>query len=370
MLNELDPRYFYSRKLALRWIRANGGKHKKLAGKMGITPEMLSRYLSEKEPLYKPVPSRRAMMEILQVILQVCQISVMEGVPIHTELKSQLEEAFRPVVFWPLDDDGLQVMGLWTAHIVNQEIERTMKRSHESPVFLNAGGPTLLECAGRLGRGGVSHWPSISVGALNEAEWDDDRQERGAGRIAQYLSQNLRSPLLSRAGFETVSDRPGVALLSGGGECGFPCQWLRAKRIRVPSHLVGDFNYHLLLPDGNELDDQKIAKALRPFRYCGSLVELHGQLKNKTVVLALSDSRHHDPRDNPPPGSTKARLARACLAAGLANIVVLPVALAKKLLDFEGNAFHTMDEIPNGLLVPLGDRPPTPNQPMKLTEPA
>jgi hypothetical protein len=54
-------------------------------------------------------------------------------------------------------------------------------------------------------------------------------------------------------------------------------------------------------------------------------------LTDKTVILTLSDAQYRDPRDNPPPGSTKAPLLRACLATSVADVVVLDAKLARRI---------------------------------------
>ena len=317
-----------ARKLAFNWLQQPGHTQDRLAEAVRKKQSDISRFLNRPEELG---PSRRH--AIAESVMKVCSVSRWGPVSLDLLSKTRLEARFSGVQFWPVDDDVAEVIGLVAASLVQEKMEQLTGCSDSRPVLLTSGGPTVQECVTRLRAPDMRAWSSVAVGPLNGAKWSDARRRRrGAEPMSEAIGIRFNSHLLDRAGVESTANRPGVALLSGGGSGGFAAQWLTRNHVAVPHEFVGDLNFCPLVADGSEVDDRRISSALLPLRYWPNLREMRAYLANKTVILTLSDARYRDPRDNPPPGSTKAPLLRACLATSIADVVVLDAKLGRRII--------------------------------------
>lgn len=182
---------------------------------------------------------------------------------------------------------------------------------------------------------------SVRVVALNRMRADDWRAERSAAHLAFDLVKRLSMgvdvvlPPLSNHPRKLSEYRRAVRsckffMLSGGGaRASFISEYLRQHGEALPDHAVGDLAGHPISASGRDAATRRVERLLAPLNCQPSLTELH-QLatRGSAEVMLVADAV---PGNHAAPPSTKGRVVRAALLAGLVNSVVLSRRLAEEV---------------------------------------
>lgn len=251
---------------------------------------------------------------------------------------------------------GMSIPAARAAGFLTEELMRLVRRKG-SVTCAVSGGTAQLAMAKEIERGEVL-WaqeggPQIGFLALNRMAWPDLRIEQSAEGVALRLARAVGTgrvalvpptPLCAKLerGYAMQLDEVDLFLVSGGAAQGsFVSQFLGMCEVPTPSGTVGDLAGHLLDARGGAVEDERVARALEGFRCHPSPAELRRLAADprRTVALLLGEWSHRLPLEMAGAGAqassetSKAPLARACLAARLVNTVILPEPLARELLQ-------------------------------------
>ena len=241
------------------------------------------------------------------------------------------------------------------AGFVTSELLKRL-RLQDRVTFALSGGPAQLAMTKEIEDAEIQwnevNGSHITFVALNGMAWPDCRAEQSAPSLALRLARAVGSnsvalvpPLPHCARLEQtfalqLADIDFTLLSGGAKEGSFVAQYLGTAKIPFPEGMVGDLAGHPLNARGEEILDPRVQEALSGFRCHPSLEELRRMAADphRTVALLLGAwSQRNSPEENGRggaafPETSKAPLARACLAGRYANTLILPESLACELL--------------------------------------